>query len=187
MTLDLAGCSDGDLAALALAGRQVAYSELMRRHRDAVYRLVRGYTGDADAALDVAQQSFISAFSALSRYDGARPFRLWITRIAINKCHDWARRRAVRRIVALALPIEMAEQVADEAATPDTLLSERQELQRTMTAIAGLPAALKEALILRTIEGLSQAETAQVLGISEKAVETRVYRARAKLEEKLRD
>jgi RNA polymerase sigma-70 factor (ECF subfamily) len=56
-----------------------------------------------------------------------------------------------------------------------------------MAAIATLPASLKESLILRTIEGLSQAETAQVLGISEKAVETRVYRARARLAESLRD
>jgi RNA polymerase sigma-70 factor (ECF subfamily) len=56
-----------------------------------------------------------------------------------------------------------------------------------MTAIAALPASLKEPLILHTVEGLSQAETAQVLGISEKAVETRVYRARARLEESLRD
>lgn len=187
MTLDLAGFSDGDLAALALAGRQTAYSELMRRHRDAVYRLVRGHTGDADAALDVTQQSFISAFSALSRYDGTRPFRLWIARIALNKCRDWARRRTVRRIISLALPIEAADQVAEEEAAPDTVLAERQELQRTMAAIAALPAGLKDALVLRTVEGLSQAEASQVLGISEKAVETRVYRARAKLSEKLRD
>lgn len=187
MTLDLAGCSDGELAALALAGRQSAYGELMRRHREAVYRLVRGLTGDADAALDVTQQSFIVGFSALARYDRTRPFRFWIARIAINKCHDWARRRAVRRVISLVLPIEAADQVADEAVTADVLLSDRQDLQRAMTAIADLPAALKEALILRTIEGLSQAETAQVLGISEKAVETRVYRARARLKEKLRD
>jgi RNA polymerase sigma-70 factor (ECF subfamily) len=186
VTLDLGGCSDGELAALALTGRQTAYGELMRRHRDAVYRLVRGYTGDSDAAFDVTQESFISAFASLTRYDRARPFRLWIARIAINKCHDWARRRAVRRIISLALPIEAAGEVADEAVAGDTLLSDREELQRTLAAIAALPAALKEPLILRTIEGLSQAETAQVLGISEKAVETRVYRARSKLEEKLR-
>lgn len=187
MTLDLWGCSDGELAALALAGRQSAYGELMRRHRETVYRLVRGHVGDADAALDVTQQSFIAAFTALARYDGMRPFRVWIARIAINKCHDWARRRAVRRVIALVLPIEAADQVADEAVTADALLSDQQDLQRAMTAIADLPTSLKEALILRTIEGLSQAETAQVLGISEKAVETRVYRARAKLGEKLRD
>jgi RNA polymerase sigma-70 factor (ECF subfamily) len=187
MSLDLAGCSDGELAALALAGRQAAYGELMRRHREPAYRLIRGHIGDADAALDVTQQTFLAAFSALARYDGARPFRIWIARIAINKCHDWARRRAVRRILSFALPIEAANATADEAATPEAMLSDRQELRRAMAAIATLPASLKESLILRTIEGLSQAETAQVLGISEKAVETRVYRARARLAESLRD
>jgi RNA polymerase sigma-70 factor (ECF subfamily) len=187
VTLDLAGCSDGELAALALAGRQSAYGALMCRHREPVYRLVRGHVGDADAALDVTQQSFIAAFSALGRYDGARPFRHWMARIAINKCHDWARRRAVRRLFSRALPIDTAHIVADEKALQDVLLSDRQELRRTMTAIAALPVSLKEPLILRTIEALSQAETARILGISEKAVETRVYRARARLEESLRD
>jgi len=187
VTLDLAGCSDGELAALALAGRQAAYGALMQRHRDGVYRLVRGHIGDADAALDVTQQSFLAAFSALGRYDGTRPFRLWIARIAINKCHDWARRRAVRRMLSFALPIDEAAQVADHSATPETLAADRQELQRTMKAIGTLPLALRDTLVLRTIEGLSQAETAEVLGISEKAVETRLYRARARLQERLRD
>lgn len=187
MTLDLGGCSDGELAALAVAGRQAAYTELMRRHRDGVYRLIRGHTGDADAALDVTQQSFLAAFSALARYDGARPFRTWIARIALNKCHDWARRRAVRRIFSFALPVETAEHVADETPTPETLLADRQELDRAMAAIAALPTSLKEVLILRTVDGFTQPEAAAVLGVSEKAIETRLYRARLKLTDALRD
>ena len=98
--MDLAACQDGELATLALGGQQSAYSELLRRHRDAVYRLLRGHTGNDDAAMDLTQQSFIAAFGALARYDGNRPFRLWITRIAINKARDWARRRAVRAVTA---------------------------------------------------------------------------------------
>lgn len=186
MTLDLAGCSDGELAALALAGRQSAYSELMRRHREPVYRLIRSHVGDADAALDVTQQSFIAAFTALRRYDADRPFRVWMSRIAINKARDWARRRAVRRLFAFARPIEEAANVADTNALADERLASSRELERTMAAIADLPANLKAVLILRAIEGLSQAESASVLGISEKAVETRLYRARSKLSEKLR-
>lgn len=187
MTPDLADCSDGELAALALNGQQAAYGELMRRHRDAVYRLVRGNIGDADEALDVTQNSFIAAFSALARYDGSRPFRLWISRIALNKCHDWARRRLVRKFLTFAAPISDAEQVADTAVPIDVALADRGELARAAEAIAALPASLKEPLVLRMIEGLSQAETAQVLGVSEKTVETRLYRARKKLEEMLRD
>src|SRR3546814_16867262 len=97
VSLDLAACSDGELAALALGGRQPAYRELMLRHRGSVFRLLRSHIGDADAAVDLTQQSFIAAFSALHSYDGERPFRLWISRIAINKARDWSRRSAVRR------------------------------------------------------------------------------------------
>lgn len=184
--IDLNGCSDGELAGLALGGRQTAYAELMRRHRAAIFRLARSHAGDDDAALEVTQQTFISAFSALKSYDPQRPFRTWISRIAINKSRDLARRRLVRRAFAFALPLEDARDVADGHASLDTALEDRDELKRTMSAIATLPANLKEVLLLRTIESLSQSETAEVLHISEKAVETRLYRARMKLQEILR-
>lgn len=186
MTLALGECSDGELAALALAGRQAAYRELLGRHREPVFRLVRGSIGDGDAALDVTQEAFIAAFAALKSYDGTRPFKTWVSRIAINKCRDWARRRAVRRFFSFALPIEAAVTIADEAIPADRQLADRADLARVQDAISKLPMAIREPLILRTIEGLSQNETAQVLGISEKAVETRLYRARNKLAEVLR-
>jgi RNA polymerase sigma factor (sigma-70 family) len=178
---------DAELAALALAGQQSAYGELMRRHRDAVFRLARGHAGDATEALDITQETFISAFAALGRYDGARPFRLWIARIAVNKCRDWARRRAVRRFFTFARPIEEAGAVADGMPTPEEAVQSRAELAHIHAAIAALPGNLKDVLVLRAIEGMSQAEAAQILGISEKAVETRLYRARNKLAEGLRD
>lgn len=186
MSLDLAGCSDGELAALALGKRQAAYGELMRRHRDGVFRLLRGLVGDGDAAVDLTQQTFISAFAALARYDAERPFRAWIGRIAVNKARDWSRRRAVRRFFTFTRPIEEAFAVADPAAASDVQLADRRELERTMAAIAALPESLRQVLVLRTIEGMSQAETAETLGIGEKAVETRLYRARKKLEDMLR-
>lgn len=187
MSPSLTERSDPELAALALAGQQSAYGELMRRHRDAVFRLARGHAGDATEALDITQETFISAFAALARYDGARPFRLWIARIAINKCHDWARRRAVRRFFTFARPMEEAGAVADSAPTPEEAAHSQAELRRINAAIAGLPGNLKDVLLLRAIDGASQAEAAQILGISEKAVETRLYRARNKLAEQLRD
>ncbi|MCP3731495.1 sigma-70 family RNA polymerase sigma factor [Sphingomonas sp. MG17] len=178
---------DRALAAAALAGQQSAYGELMRRHRDAVWRLARSQVGDADEALDIVQETFVSAFAALSRYDGARPFRVWIARIAINKCRDWARRRTVRRFFTFAKPIDDALDLADPGASPEAALHSSYELSRIHARIAALPATLREVLLLRTIETMGQAETAEVLGITEKAVETRLYRARAKLVELLRD
>ena len=186
MMLALGECSDGELAALALAGRQAAFRELLDRHRASVFRLVRSNTGDDDAALDVTQEAFIAAFAALKSYDGTRPFKTWVSRIALNKCRDRARRRAVRRFFSFALPIEAAASVSDDSIPADRQLADRAELARVREAITNLPAPIREPLVLRTIEGLSQAETAQLLGISEKAVETRLYRARNKLNEVLR-
>ena len=181
MSLDLSSASDGELAALQLSGSESAARELMHRHRATIYRLVQSHIGDASEALDVTQEAFIAAFAGLRSYDQSRPFRVWLARIAINKCRDWARRRAVRRLFTFAAPLETADHIAADQVPTDQAMAAAQELALVRRAIAALPAALKEPLILRTIEGLSEAETARALGISSKAVETRLYRARAAL------
>jgi RNA polymerase sigma factor (sigma-70 family) len=176
-----AAADDAELVGHALAGRQTGYAGLMERHRGAVFRLARGHVGSEDDALDITQECFIAAFAALNRYDRARPFRAWLLRIALNKCHDWARRRAVRRFFAFARPLEDAFDVADSAPGPEAALASAAEVARIQQAIAALPAALKEPLILCSIEGMEQEAAAALLGISRKAVETRIYRARQKL------
>ncbi len=186
MSLDLAECSDGELAALAIGGRQSAYTELMRRHREAIFRFARAHTADDDAALDITQQTFIAGFAALKRYDRSRPMKHWLTRIALNKCRDWGRRRKVRALFAFAAPLEGAPDPVDTSADVEREASDRQELAEVMHAMVKLPAKLKEVLVLRAVEGASQAEAAAILGITEKAVETRLHRARNKLQEVLR-
>lgn len=183
MTLDLGTLTDGELAALTLAGRQQAFAEIMERHRAAIYRLARGHVGEPDETLDLVQETFIAAYRALGDYDQHRPMRAWLSRIAINKCRDWARRRMVRRFIVSLSPgrADPALQVLDDAPMLDDAAAAREELELLWTAVAALPRSLKEPLILRTVEGLSQSETAKVLRISEKAVESRLYRARAKL------
>lgn len=186
MSLDWTTLTDGELAALSIAGRQAAFSEIMHRYRQPVFRLARVCIGEPDEALDLVQETFVAAHQALARYDGERSMRAWLSTIAINKCRDWARKRAVRRFLSFALPMDGdAETVVDDQVMIDDAVADRQELDRVTRAISTLPMNLKEALVLRTIEGLSQAETAEVLSISEKAVETRVYRARGRLLEKL--
>ena len=178
---------DAALVTRALAGDAQAQRALVERHRDAIYRLVRSATGDADAALDIVQETFLAAFGALTRYDPSRSLRAWLAAIALNKARDWARYRKVRRLFGLAMPEGAAERVHDDAPLPDEVAEQRDALAATGRAVAALPASLKDVLLLRTLEGLSQAETAQALGISEKAVETRLYRARQKLGAVLRD
>lgn len=185
MSLSLSEASDAELVALALGNRQTAYRELLGRYREPVFRLIRANIGDADEALDITQEVFVSAFAALKRYDAGRPFLAWLKRIALNKCRDWARRRKVRSFFTRAAPLDDAYAVSDDAPPLDVQVADRRELRRTADAISALPSRLREVLVLRTVEGLSQAETADVIGVNGKTVETRLYRARVKLEESL--
>lgn len=187
MSLDLSQCSDGELAALAVSGQERAHREFLARYRDFVYRLVRNTIRDGDEALDVTQETFVAAFAALKRYDPQRPFKLWIARIALNKCRDWARRRAVRSFFTRAAPIDEAFDLASDSASPETETADRAELARVSEGVARLPAKLREALVLRAVEGITQADAAATLGVTEKTVETRLYRARMALTEMLRE
>ena len=185
MSHDIAQCSDGELAALALGGQQAAFREFLRRYKEPVYRVIRSNIGDADEALDLTQEAFVAAFGALKKYDPARPFRFWVMRIALNKCRDWSRRQGVRSFFRMARPIEEAFNLADDAPTPEAEAGDRAELARVKQAIAILPHKLRQVLVLRAVEGLSQAEAADALGVSGKTVETRLYRARRQLAESL--
>ncbi|MCX7284784.1 MAG: RNA polymerase sigma factor [Novosphingobium sp.] len=178
-----APADDRTLVMRALGGHQPSYSELMARHREAVYRVARHHVGEESEALDIAQETFISAFASLNRFDPDRPFRAWLLRIALNKCRDWARRRAVRRLFRMARPLDDALHIADDGQDPESAAISTREVARISAAVAALPANLKDALILCRLEGMSMADAAQVLGLTEKAVETRIYRARQKLSE----
>jgi len=174
--------SDNELVALSLAGQNRAFAEIVRRHRDALYRIAIASLGNADDALDAVQDALVAAHAALRRFDGTRPLRPWLTAIALNRCRDLARRRRVRRFLGFALPMDgTVQRIAYEMPSAEAAASDREELGRTVKAIAGLPAALREPLILQTICGLSHAESAETLKISEKAVETRLRRARQQL------
>src|ERR1051326_2551035 len=89
--------TDGVLAIAARGGDQAAFAVLMRRHKAWLYQFIRRYIADRDDAYDVLQESFVSTWGALARYDPARPFEAWLRRIALNKCRDRARRNTVRR------------------------------------------------------------------------------------------
>jgi RNA polymerase sigma-70 factor (ECF subfamily) len=185
VSIDLDGLDDAGLVALHLRGppaaRQAAFATLMRRHKQSLYRLILAQIADPDEALDLVQESFVSAYAALGRYDPDRSLRAWLARIAINKCRDWHRRRRVRRFLTRASPIAAGEQIADPAADAETQAIGRDDLARTLARIAELPAALREPLLLCVADDLTHGEAAEALGITAKAVELRIRRARAAL------
>ena len=173
---------DARIVAAVLAGDSGAFGRLMERHRDAVYRIVLGQVGDASEALDLVQEVFVSAYRALKRYDPDRPLRAWLFAIAFNRCRDWRRRRVVRRFFTQALPL-LGEALERPSPDPgaDTVAADRQSLDKIWRAIADLPPGLSQPLLLTAVEGLSHGEAAMLLGVTAKAVEMRVARARALL------
>lgn len=175
--------SDHALAVRGAAGDSAAFGQLMRRHKEPLYRVIRRMTGDAEESYDLLQDCFVAMWRAMGRYDPARPFEAWARQVALNKVRDWGRKRAVRRMVAAVIPglERTADLTPDPAPSPETAAADAQELARVDAAIAALPAQLKEPLVLTAFDGRSQAEAAALLGISAKAVETRVRRARRKL------
>ena len=178
--------SDAALAARAIKGDRSAFNQIVRRHQEPLYRFIRRYVGDADEAYDLLQETFVSAWQALGRYDPSRPAATWLRRIALNKCRDWGRRRVVRKFFYAAKTLDETTAAPHVSASANSEDNTEVALSRLDRAIAALPVQLKEPLLLTAFEGLSQAAAGETLGISAKAVETRVYRARKLLAEALK-
>jgi RNA polymerase sigma-70 factor (ECF subfamily) len=173
---------DASLAVAARQGDQAAFAALMRRHKGWLYQFIRRYVADRDDAYDVLQESFVSAWGALSRFDPERPFEAWLRRIALNKCRDRARRDAVRRAALRLFGFGGGDMSAESVAPlADSTVTVDHALRRLDAAIGKLSRQLKEPLVLTMLEGLSHKEVGALLGINAKAVETRVYRAKRQL------
>lgn len=171
--------SDEHLAGRAMAGDRAAFEVLVRRHKAGLYGFCRRYVGDPDEAYDVLQDAFAAAWTGLGRYDPGRPFVAWFRTIALNKCRDFGRRRTVRRLFLAAFEREEAQRAPPTSGGPPDPQDAR--LERLEREIAALPTAYKEALLLTTLGGLSHHDAAAELGVTVKAIEMRVYRAKRQL------
>lgn len=171
---------DALLASQAAAGDERAFADLVRRHKEPLYRLLRRYTGDADEAYEAVHEAFIAAWGALARYDPKRPFIAWLRTIAINKARDRGRRNAFRRLLFGADSFDDSGALAapDPGPPADEAVMQRHDLGALDRAIARLPSHLKEALLLTAFDGWSQQEAGDILGVSAKTIETRTFRAR---------
>lgn len=140
--------------------------------------------GSSEEAEDAVQTALASTWIARAKLDPAQPVAAYLTIITLNKCRDRLRRRKAARFLSLGVFDADLPVVAD---TPDaeTETGDRQSLERVSREIERLPMKLREALVLVTIDGRSQREAAELLGVTEKTIETRIYRARQRLREKL--
>jgi RNA polymerase sigma factor (sigma-70 family) len=179
---------DAVLATDAQNGNRRAFDKLVVRHKAQLYRISRHYIGNSADAMDIAQDAFVAAWLGLKSYDPSRDFGAWLRTIALNKCRDFARRQAVRRKVTQLFSILDVRERATPSA--DSIAEQAEEdagrFEALDRAIATLPAAHKEVLVLTTFAGLSQQDVAAQLGTTVKAVEMKVRRAKLRLEEILK-
>lgn len=173
--------SDGALVARILAGDSVRYSVLVRRYQERLFRHARGMAGDADTAADLVQDAFIKAYRNLDRCQDPERFGAWVFRILANRCKDHLR-SPHRRAEAL---VHDTASVSDYSDPDRTML--RTEIRGAVdSALASLPAAQREAFLLKHLEGYSYDEMAALLKVSVPALKMRVLRAREALQEQLR-
>jgi RNA polymerase sigma factor CnrH len=166
------------------SGQNEALNVLMYRHRKGIFHFVlRRIPNEADA-LELTAEVFVRAYFSIGRFEPTAKFVTWLYQIALNLCRDHSKSRAYRaslQTVSADAPAEEGgEQSPIVAAERNPLeqIERLEELNALEKAIHELPRDLKEPLILTALEGYSQAGAAGLLGLSEKAVGMKVYRAR---------
>jgi RNA polymerase sigma-70 factor (ECF subfamily) len=176
-----AAMSDAAIVARVLTGDSALFELLMRRYNRLLFRLARGIIRDDDEARDVVQAAYVRAYYHLEQFRGPAGFKAWLARIAVNEALGRARRAptildADHRVVALPDLNDVG---------PESAASSRDLLRILQAAIDRLPEEFRRVFILRGVEQLSIAETAELLGIKQATVKTRFHRARHMLQELL--
>jgi RNA polymerase sigma factor CnrH len=179
--LDHSDGEDSELAARAAHGDRLAYGALMRAWQSPLWRIARRYTGDAGEAEDLVQDVFVAIWRRLNDSGSPANVGSYLRRATLNACRDWSRYRAVRAFFFRAAPLDEAQH-GQGLATSDN--NKDRELSTLDTLIAALPAGLKEPLILCALEGLNHKQAGDVLGLTAKAVESRISRAKVHLRTK---
>jgi len=168
--------ADADQAVIdrILAGDRNAFGALIQRYGDPLYRHAVGMTGSPDVAEDILQVSFIKAYNHLGEVRGR--FDAWVFRIVANGCKDW-----LKNIRRTHLSYEEDDQ-ASGYETPEEEL-DRGELRSDLDrALSALPASLREAFVMKHVEGRSYEEMAVLLDTTVGALKMRVHRAREALQ-----
>lgn len=167
------------------AGDDSALNELIHRHREPLFHFVFRYLRDETAARDVVQETFVRTYFKAGKYHPRATVKTWLYTIALNLCRDHHRRFGKRRG---DLSLDEAppsggspRELSDPAPIPSEQAGQKDRFTFLQRAIEQLPHSLREALILFSLEGKSQQETAAILGTTPKTVELRVYHAKEKL------
>jgi RNA polymerase sigma-70 factor, ECF subfamily len=165
---------DIELLQHAGGGDSKAFHALVDRHSQRLYRLAVSLIGNAADAEDVLQETFIGAFRGLRSFEARSSVKTWLTRILVLQAAQWNRSRR-RKSAAV-----MDDSFAAAPGSPEAVVDVK-------AALAKLSPEHREVMVLREYERMSYDEIAQVLGVPQGTVESRLHRARSEMREKLKD
>jgi RNA polymerase sigma-70 factor (ECF subfamily) len=172
--------SDEALVAAAKMGHGSVFEELHKRHRERMFRVAHRITRHREDAHDAVQESFLSAYVHLKKFDERARFSTWLTRIAINAALMKIRKKRVSREVGVE---DSADAVgpSDSVPNPEEICARTEQKAALKDAIAKLRPTLRSVVELHDLQEYSLYETAEALGTSVSAAKARLFHARAAL------
>ncbi|HYK88946.1 MAG TPA: RNA polymerase sigma factor [Acidobacteriota bacterium] len=181
--------SDDEVVTRILGGEAELYEIIMRRHNQRIYRAVRAILGSDTDVEQVMQDAYVSAYFHLGQFERRSAFSTWLTKIAVHEALACKKRKG--RFVNLESVAETDEghwsMFAANERNPEQQVIARDLKAVLEESIEKLPEIYRSVLVLREIEDLDTAETAECLGITEETVKTRLHRARSLLRDELYD
>lgn len=174
---------EAELIERARNGDVAAFESLVRAHEAVAFRTAWVVSGGADDAEDAAQEGFVKAFAALSRFRAGAPFRPWLLTIVANEARN--RRRAAGRREALALRIPEDRRTDDAAPSPEAAVLARERRDALLRGLERLAGPDREVIAMRYLLELSEAETAAALAVPAGTVKSRLSRALGRLRTEL--
>jgi len=168
--------TEADLINAFKRGDRGAFNDLVRLWHPRIYNFVLRYAGDRDEAADLAQQTFIRAYSALSKLENPEKSSTWIYQIALNASRDAGRTRQRRPTVDVDDENIAAALGDDVLSRPDAVAHERDVRDLLNRALQTLPEEQRVVVIMKEYEGLKLREIADALDVSINTVKSRLYR-----------
>jgi RNA polymerase sigma-70 factor (ECF subfamily) len=193
-TLAQADVSETDLVKRCQAGDTEAFDQLVTRYRTRIFAMIYNMVHNEQDAWDLAQDSFVKAWKSIRRFRGRSSFYTWIYRIVMNVTIDWLRKKQVKGVGAefdaaiQAKQIDPASRTAPKAdALPYEIMQRSETRTRIDNAISQLSPEHRAVILMKEIEEMQYHEIAETLGCSIGTVMSRLFYARKKLQNLLRD